>query len=788
MRFASKRAYITKKKIESEQPKMPEPHKPAEVLEEIEEVERGRVPSIEGIRRRSRSRSRSLSSISDEELDNFGECYSAVCELSDRSNSSDDKEMASPLYLASNEMKGMQAPVMPALFGSMSYGVSQAPQPPAMMQNVSAPAQIESPKAKPEKRSRKRFKEEEKDKKERKVRRRSGQRSAYKVDQPEKKEEAPVMPLSLAAGSTGKRYEQEVDTNVMALDLTILKDKTEIATGDAVVCTNCSAIFNIHSKLSKDLATNEQAWTCEFCSVVNKVSIEEEEMPKTEELTYIIESAQQAMLKKGGGENITVMFCIDVSGSMCVTQPVTGKMKLKYDKVNKLQDLMKFSDGSYQYMDREMKNTTYVSRMQCVQAAIENQLTELAHGAPNRKAGIVTFNNEVVLIGDGTMPPKTFAGDKLTNYEDLLVTAQKDADTHMTKPVSITKEELVHSLEKIEESGQTALGPALVISLGVAMRGAPGSRVIICTDGLANVGLGSLENLFTEESMAATKEFYTKLGELAKERGITISIVSIVGEDCRLEMLSPLAALTGGDIVKVDPLNLTKDFASILSEAIIATNVELKVKIHKGFTFRNENPENLSQDGSLMVRQIGNATEGQEVTIEYCTKPSKELKEMQDIDFSKLKALPFQAQIKYVTLDGMRCVRLITKQQEVTSDKEEAKKEVDYKVISVNAIQKTAQLAKKGDYRLAQANAHHWGRMMKDANEYGDYMANAAPLYGVVQKQQWQDLNASFEEAQVKGEEKPKIGAKKKKRAQMDELVSYSHQGERMNFNKMKKK
>ena len=598
-----------------------------------------------------------------------------------------------------------------------------------------------------------------------------------------KEEKAPV-PLSAGVGSAGKKYKQEVDTNVLSLHLGILKNKSEIATGDPILCSNCSAIFNIYSKLITDSTKNEQSWTCEFCSTPNKVSIEEEEMPKAEEITYIIESAQQSMLKKGAGENITVMFCIDVSGSMCVTQPVNEKMKLKYDKVSKLQDLMKFSDGSYQYMSKESKNAIYVSRMQCVQTAIENQLNELANGAPNRKAGIVTFNNEVVLIGDGSVPPKTYAGDKLTNYEELLATAQIDADTYMSKSISATKKELIHGLERIEESGQTALGPGLVVALGVAMKGVPGSKVIICTDGLANVGLGSVENLITEESIEAVKGFYTKLGELAKERGISISIVSIVGEDCRLEMLSPLAELTGGDIIKVDPLNLSKDFASILSDVIIATNVELKVKIHKGFTFRNENPENVSQDGSLMTRQIGNASEGQEVTIEYCTKSSEELKEMKDLDFSKIVTLPFQAQINYVTLEGMRCVRLITNQQKVTSDKEEAKKEVNYKVISVNAIQKTAHLVKKGNYREAQANAQHWGKMMKKAPEYREYVANTAPLYEAVQDQQWKDLNEDNNTESITTK-KAKASQKKQK---SDKLVSYSHKGEQVSSNKMKKK
>jgi hypothetical protein len=55
------------------------------------------------------------------------------------------------------------------------------------------------------------------------------------------------------------------------------------------------------------------------------------------------------------------------------------------------------------------------------------------------------------------------------------------------------------------------LGPALVSAIEVASKGSPGSTVILCTDGLANVGIGYLDPL-TEEN----RKFYEELGILAK--------------------------------------------------------------------------------------------------------------------------------------------------------------------------------------------------------------------------------------------------------------------------------
>ena len=44
----------------------------------------------------------------------------------------------------------------------------------------------------------------------------------------------------------------------------------------------------------------------------------------------------------------------------------------------------------------------------------------------------------------------------------------------------------------LEESGQTALGPALLVSIVIGSQ-CPGSKVILCTDGLANVGVGAVD-------------------------------------------------------------------------------------------------------------------------------------------------------------------------------------------------------------------------------------------------------------------------------------------------------
>ena len=92
--------------------------------------------------------------------------------------------------------------------------------------------------------------------------------------------------------------------------------------------------------------------------------------------------------------------------------------------------------------------------------------------------------------------------------------------------------------------------------------------------------------------------------------------------------------MTGGSVERVDPIQLTQNFANILQLPVIATNVVTKIKLHKGLEFRNEDPVNLSEDKTLMVRDLGSVTQETEITFEYRLKGLKELVKMDDIDLS----------------------------------------------------------------------------------------------------------------------------------------------------------
>lgn len=124
-------------------------------------------------------------------------------------------------------------------------------------------------------------------------------------------------------------------------------------------------------------------------------------------------------------------------------------------------------------------------------------------------------------------------------------------------------------VSKITTYGSTALGPALVTSIQLAGR-MRGSKIVLCTDGMANVGL-------------LGPDFYTRSANYAKEKGVMVSILSIRGDNCNLKELGKLTLSTGGSILKIDPNLLGSEFNKISREQVFGTDSNLRIVVNQFF-------------------------------------------------------------------------------------------------------------------------------------------------------------------------------------------------------------
>lgn len=228
---------------------------------------------------------------------------------------------------------------------------------------------------------------------------------------------------------------------------------------------------------------------------------------------------------------------------------------------------------------------------------------------------------------------------------------------------------------------------------------------------------------------------------------------------------------------RVNPVDLTSNFASILSEPIIASNVVAKIKLHKGLQFRNELNSNLSEDKSLLTKDIGNVTADTEITFEYTLKKISELVKMDDIDLTSLKNFSFQTQITYKALDGSKCIRVITEKQDISSEREDLEKNANFEVLGHNAIMQSANMARMGNHRGAQAYAKNWNRKMKinaeseeQQMQRDEFIENFKGLYDCIGEQnnkeqmlvplggvqeKWDESEESDAEMEAEEEKKP---------------------------------
>jgi len=543
-----------------------------------------------------------------------------------------------------------------------------------------------------------------------------------------------------------KRRIRKADTNFISVQFQKLVIPNQMHAGDPLKCKNCEAFVSHLSRI--DFQKKPILWECDFCLTVNDLTkhlFDKNQLPNVDDVSYLIEPAPEKKEevkdpKRTGDENNNkkstddnfLTFCMDISGSM--------------DTKIKRQQL-------------------YASRLDAVKAACAENVLKLKNEEPNKRVSLVTFSDNIKYYGDCTlnqdMPLVTISEpsyqetnynsnrnvpirtrllnfvtrskpssstenvnprDILNNLEGLLDIGKKqNADL---KAIKDSHKSLENKLKMLRTEGSTALGPALAFSVGF-LTNKPGSQIILCTDGCANVGIGSLSysrqySSNNNESNNNENKFYDDIAEYAYSKSITINVISIEGTDCKLSILGKLTDKTNGNLNIVNPENLSEEFRSILDNRIIATNVKAKLYVFEKFIYlRDEKVEEeeakLVKESrfddekardtldrlkkSVLEKQVGNATLDTQITFEYGIRRIKEAK----VEKSELKSLPFQLQISYTAPDGSKAVRVYTKLQEFTSDRKQAEEcVIDKKRIITNAQQNISNQILKENVFLAK--------------------------------------------------------------------------------------
>ncbi len=202
------------------------------------------------------------------------------------------------------------------------------------------------------------------------------------------------------------------------------------------------------------------------------------------------------------------------------------------------------------------------------------------------------------------------------------------------------------------------------------------------------------------------------------------------GTDCKLAFLGRLADKTNGTMNIVNPANLSDQFKSILENRIVATNVKATLILNQKYLYIRDKELEI-EEGKLIqefgtrqagldrieklkkskiTKDIGNATMDTDITFEYGIRrqDANDAKEMT----VHLSELPFQLQIEY-TLNGAKFIRVYTKKQAFTKDREEALNNiVENEIIFAHNMQMMSEQAMSNNIGFAQYRSTALSKMV----------------------------------------------------------------------------
>ena len=499
-------------------------------------------------------------------------------------------------------------------------------------------------------------------------------------------------------------FKKAIDTNACVIRYKEIQNQ-EPSISKFYQCSKCKAYLNKYSKLSKSNEGNTFEWTCEFCSNLNKdLNIQNDSFPKNQIYENCLDLQEKVNISN---EDSSLIFCFDKSGSMCQSYYIEEKLKQKFNRLfNKANKAHASLFDNYENVtdfsnfDFNKNNTNYVSRLDLVKLSIENNIKSLLEHSPNVKVGIVSFGSDIEVKGD-CLSNVMKINEKDMDNEKRIISIGEENTNLIKNSIKQSSQSIIKSLREIEEEGSTALGPAVLLSLSLLKNAKNGSRIFLCTDGMSNLGIGSLE-----ENKEKAAEFYTKIGNMAKEKGIMISLITFEDSESEIYILKNMVELSGGEIIRVNPSQILEGFNDLLENNVIASDVEVKLHLNKCMTFRDEEKINMINDESTYYKKIGNAAKETETYHELKFKSSIKLAEYKDINFDELYNLIFQVELKYKKTDGKRYIRVITQNLEVSDNKDTVNKQAKMNIISTLQSRKSAKLAGQGNLMQAQAQIH----------------------------------------------------------------------------------
>ncbi|MFX0093976.1 MAG: VWA domain-containing protein [Candidatus Hodarchaeota archaeon] len=440
------------------------------------------------------------------------------------------------------------------------------------------------------------------------------------------------MRLTSKKMSSKRKDEGSVGSLIAQIAFEDLEKKISEIRGQPIICGACGAALLNAALIQEDKSLGRH-FKCEFCATINKIDIDIK-IPLEEEIEYIQEPSEIQETKKpvrAVAENI--IACIDVSGSM------SGR------------------------------------KIEAVKQSLIQTVQELAKESTSSGFGLITFTSDVKLYNSSGKIAAVIERSDASNEEKIRDIFRK-ADFSF-EDIKTTEKQWITIIKGLGALYNTALGPAVVGGVELLR---DGGRIILLTDGMANEGVGRLSGYSRDG-----REFYTKLGEDARNKDVTIELVGVTAGNktaqMQLEVVGELANQTEGDIYYVDVSEVGTVFDALSESDAIARKVNVRVylppniepgTVTGGVSFRQEK-------NHLNVR-MSSVNPDRSFCIQF--NPKSDLKPGDEI--------PLQAQIEYQDLSGQKRTRIVRSKVQVIAEEKEVFKEYNTGISDIFNVQRSS--------------------------------------------------------------------------------------------------
>eukprot|EP00041_Stephanoeca_diplocostata_P022556 m.539834 g.539834 ORF g.539834 m.539834 type:complete len:1135 (-) comp22093_c0_seq3:103-3507(-) len=340
------------------------------------------------------------------------------------------------------------------------------------------------------------------------------------------------------------------------------------------------------------------------------------------------------------------------------------------------------------------------NRLECVKLAVQTQIRALQRCSPFTRVAVVVFGSSVSVVVDGGRMLNVESA--IQSRYDALISKGRTIAASCTAAVETAGDMLFKKVGGLNTSGCTALGPALAVAIGITAS-CTSANIVLCTDGCANQGIGST-------SAPTSREFYHRASMAARGQNTVISVLTVAGEDCDLDLIGTCADLTAGTVDTVDPAALKSSMAAILKSKTVASDVRLSLQVGCGGAFADIFPADPvrrqhKRGGCTLELDLGATTATRSLTFEYLVQASKPSPDANgEINTKEVTSVPFQVRLSYKDNDGNRKLLIRTTSLDVESDRSDCDANIQHDIVALSTLHQSASQAHAGNYQEARIN------------------------------------------------------------------------------------